>query len=299
MRWYFAIDERGGLGETGEYAKLAVKSALAAGGLEPVLLYYGARTAFTDWMQARGVRIAAAVPGFLDAMNAAVAAGKYRPHSIGHWLRVVIPQIEQEREFVLYTDCDVIFLRGYDWRAWRPRAFAAAPEFSPERWTSFNAGVMVMNVPAMRASYPAFEQMIRYRIEQDGFHAYDDQFALNESYKGLWDRLDTACNWKPYWKYSPDAAVLHFHGPKPPVLEAIAQGRWDERDDAARFFAQMVNARLENYLAWTRMLGDFLQVLDFPAALQFARLSSALTRYAERRRMENVPAVPDPEIFMR
>ncbi|HQT46953.1 MAG: hypothetical protein B7X08_06645, partial [Acidocella sp. 20-63-7] len=157
MRWYFAIDEGGAAGQTGTLARRAVLSARAVGGLEPVLLYYGERNDFTRWMAENDVRVVDTAPHFLDTMLAAQAAGKYKAHSIGHWLRLAIPQVEQERDYVLYTDCDILFHRRYDWDRLRPKIFAAAPEFSPENWNYFNSGVMVLSVAAMRATYQNFE----------------------------------------------------------------------------------------------------------------------------------------------
>jgi hypothetical protein len=295
MRWYFAIDERGGLSHTGAFAKLAVLSARAVGGLEPVLLYYGARTIFTEWMTAHGVRVVDTAPSFLGTIETAIAAGTYKPHSIGHWLRVAVPQIEQEQEFVLYTDCDVVFLRGFDWSRLRPRVFAAAPEFHQNNWKYFNAGVMLLNVPAMRATYPAFETHIKSRIGSDGYFRYDDEAALNEAYFGVWDRLDPLFNWKPYWACEARTTILHFHGPKPHILDAIAGGRWHNGDETAILFEQMLNARLGYYLSWCRSLGDSLQAVDFPSAMTFANLASALTRYQRTRReagIESDPALP-------
>jgi hypothetical protein len=286
MRWYFAIDEAGGMGEIGRLARLAVLSAQAAGGLEPVLLYHGAYTEFCGWMEQHGVRIVETAPRFLDAMLEAQAAGHYRPHSIGHWLRVMVPFVERERELVLYTDCDVIFLRGFDWSRVRPRVFAAAPEFRRQDWSYFNSGVMLLNVPAMRASYPAFEALVLERIGSGTYYHYDDQFALNEAYRGHWERLDPICNWKPYWPCDRQAAVLHFHGPKPRDVEEIANGLWHQRDATAVAFDKMLRARLENYLAWCENLGDRLQMVDFAQAVRFAGIASALTRFGRNHRAD-------------
>jgi len=279
MRWYFAIDEAGGLGETGSLARLAVLSARAVGGLEPVLLYFGARTAFTAWMEHHGVRVVDIQPRFLPMFTQAQAAGTFQPHSIGHWLRLEIPAVEQEHEFVLYTDCDMIFLRRFALSHLRPKVFAAAPEMQPDNWNNFNSGVMLLNVPAMRATYPALEEQIKFRINAGDFLRYNDQFALNEAYRGLWDRLDPLYNYKPYWPFTSRAPILHFHGPKPGVLEAIATGHWHDRDETAVFFSKMLNARSRYYLDWCSWLGDWLQTVDFPEAIRFAKLASALTRY--------------------
>jgi hypothetical protein len=277
MRWYFAIDEGGALGETGALAKLAVLSALAVGGLEPVLLYHGQRGEFCAWMERHGVRIIEARPGFWAVMERAQEAGTYRPLTIGHWLRLAIPEIETERDYVLYTDCDVIFLRRHNWESLRPQVFAAAPEMLPENWNYFNSGVMLLHMPAMRATRPALEALVCERVESGDYYRYDDQYALNEAYRGHWEKLALGCNYKPYWDFAPDSALLHWHGPKPAVLAALARGACGLTDDALHFFNQMLTARSGQYLAWSQYLGDFLQGIDFEWALHFARLASALT----------------------
>lgn len=294
MRWYFAIDEHGGAGETGTLARLAVLSALAIGGLEPVLLYYGGKTSFTDWMDAQGVRIIESRPPLLEAMRAAQGAGTFRPHSIGHWLRLGIPQVERDHEYVLYTDCDVVFLRPFDWAALRPPVLAAAPEGRPDDWRYFNSGVMLLNVPAMRASYQGFEDHVKIRLGRQGFFNYDDQIALNEAYGDFWQRLDPLCNWKPYWDLNKRAAILHLHGPKLNALEAIAARRWHDQDPAAILYEKLMRFRSSQYLAWCQWLGDFLQSVDLPSAIRFATLASSLTRYRRDH-----PPDPDPDSGLR
>ncbi len=288
MRWYFAIDEVGAHGETGADAQTAVLSALALGQLQPYLLYYGKRNDFTTWMTSHGVTVIDAAPRFLATIQAAEQAGIYKAHSIGHWLRVVLPQVETTEDFVLYTDCDVIFLNKVDWPTIRPKVFAAAPEFKRDNWNYFNAGVMVLNIPAMRHSYDLFEAQICARIEAPDSYSYDDQQALNEAYRGLWDRLDPRLNWKPYWGHNPQAALLHFHGPKLGALEAIAGGRWPADNPTANQLRLMVDGHLDSYITWTGILGDRLQYLNIHLALRMQSVSSALLNYQRQTSKENV-----------
>jgi hypothetical protein len=276
MRWYFAIDESGAAGQTGADAKLAVASAQAVGGLEPVLLYHGARGEFCDWMTRRGVRIIDAEPSFLPVIREAQARGIYKPHSVGHWLRVVIPQVETDQNFVLYTDCDVIFLKPVDWTTIRPKIFAVAPEFQKDNWNYFNSGVMLLNVPAMRASYEAFEAHIRARISSGTHPFYDDELALNEAYRGFWEQLDPVLNWKPYWGYSAAAKILHFHGPKLNAIEPMAAGDWTADNPTADMFWKILAGHARDYEAWLSVLGDWLQGIDFALALRMNRAAAAL-----------------------
>ncbi len=71
MKWYFGLNAASANGETGRHARLALISALAVGGLEPHCLYAGERDTFTDWLEARGVRVYLVLP--------AIRAGHPRP----------------------------------------------------------------------------------------------------------------------------------------------------------------------------------------------------------------------------
>ncbi|MCF3947117.1 hypothetical protein AiwAL_10850 [Acidiphilium sp. AL] len=279
MRWYFAIDEGGSDGDAGLHARLAVRSAALAGTLEPRLLYHGARNEFTRWMERHGVTVIDAEPPCLDAMRVAEARGAFRAHSLGHWLRLAIPLIDRDADFALYTDCDIAFLRPVDWGAIRPRVFAAAPEFAPDVWNYFNSGVMVLNLAALRSSQPAFETVLRARFAEADARTYDDQVALNQAFRGHWDRLDPGLNAKPYWPHDPRAGVLHFHGPKLGGIEAIADRHWNWSDPTSRAIGALCDAHVPRYVAWLTDLGERMQMVDIGLALRLHRVAGRLAAY--------------------
>ncbi len=283
MRWYFGIDEAGSQGALGWHAKLAVLSARLAGGLEPRLLYFGAATAFTDWMRMQGVMIVNAEPPCLDAMREAARRGRFQGHSIGHWLRLAIPHVDHDAEYGLYTDCDIVFRRCPEVSRLAPAVFAAAPEFAPDAWNYFNSGVMLMNLPAMRVTAPALEAVLRDRLSGPDDRPYDDQIALNQVYRGHWQRLDPSFNWKPYWPFNSEASILHFHGPKLPVIEAIAEDRFHADNPTARTMAALLNGHLACYAAWLADLGDLLQLADLEAALYLQGIAAKLAVHAARK----------------
>jgi hypothetical protein len=230
-------------------------------------------------MEKNGVRVIDTAPSFLPTMQQAASGGAFKAHSIGHWLRIALPLVEQDHEFVLYTDCDVIFLRRVNWEAVRPKTFAGAPEFKADNWNYFNSGVMVLNIPQLRATYPAFEAHIISRITDPSWSFYDDQVALNEAYRGAWDKLDPGLNWKPYWGFNSRAGILHFHGPKLGVIEAITAGTWPADNPTQRQYTNMVLGRIDSYIAWLANLGDHLQTTNFPLALRCQAAASALIRH--------------------
>ncbi len=214
IKWYFATDESGSSGESGLHARLAVLSALQNTRLKPHLITTGFRNAFTAWMEAHGVRIIEGKQPLAATIGEMADAGRYSRSYAGHWLRCEIPLIENEDEFVLYTDCDVVFLRGIRMRTIRPPLLACAPEFKMEGADYFNSGVMWMNVAGLRDASPTFLAFARDEIRKLDGEVYHDQFAYNAFFRDRWTSLDPKFNWKPYWNDIDRASILHFHGAK-------------------------------------------------------------------------------------
>ena len=286
MRWYFGIDEAGSEGASGRHARLAVLSAEMVGGLEPRLLYFGARNEFTSWMQSRGVTVINAEPPCLDVMRDTARAERVKGHTIGHWLRLAIPYVDHDAEYALYTDCDIVFRRRPDFSRMTPLVFAAAPEFAVDAWNYFNSGVMLMNMRAMRATAAALETLLRDQLNKRDGTLYDDQTALNQAYRGHWEKLDPAFNWKLYWPFNAQATILHFHGPKMPEIEAMLENRWHGNDPTALAMTALFNGHLPCYAAWLADLGDMLQIADVNSALALQRLAVKLVGYAANKPSE-------------
>lgn len=219
MKWYFCIDYLGA--EKYEpYIRAAVHSAIINANLTPICLCYDPdhklRADIVDFFEKKGVKLIRAVPRVLalarqigmdlSFMSESTASGAY--------LRFEVPLIETEDEFVLYTDCDVLFTGPVELDDLRPKYFACAPEFYKDKWDYCNTGVMLMNVPAMRATSNGLIAMTIARWSAHLFWAFD-QGDINAFYFQGWDHLPLEYNWKPYWGANSEARVVHFHGPKP------------------------------------------------------------------------------------
>ena len=217
MKWYFAVSEaslsRGDHDWPG-LLQAAVNSAARNTSLQPHLLYDGEPSTLTDDLARRGVVVIphraslfAALATHagregLDAMWLAVAAGAF--------LRFDIPLVEQTDELVLYTDADVLFLTEPNFFHSQPPALFAASTQSTERYDDMNSGVMLLNVPAMRADHARLCAFTAANLRL-GL----DQEVLRVHYRDRYDLLDRSLNWKPYWGPNPHAQIVHFHGPKP------------------------------------------------------------------------------------
>jgi hypothetical protein len=283
MKWYFGLNETGVHNGTGLHAKLAVLSARRVGGLEPVMLYTGQADDFTGWMRGQGVEVLHITLPFAELVHAKGEAGGFLHGFDGHWLRSQICRVEQDAAFVLYTDCDVVFLRALELGEMQPALFAAAPEFRPNNWNYFNSGVLVMNVAALRAGYDAFERFIEAGLEEDPTFVSNDQYAYNAFYRGRWERLHPLFNWKPYWGVNTGARVLHFHGPKLPHMRAILDGAWDWSSDFGRQVGSLFVAHLPAYAHYLRAAAG-----ELPERDEILAIADVIGAYATRAPYERV-----------
>ena len=230
--------------------RAAVSSALRVGGLAPHCVFAGdaARSPAAAWLRSHGVRVIPHDPEWRSAL-AARAAGRAAANLaqshlfasedavVGTWQRIDVPVVPWLDQFTyaLFTDTDVLFRRAVALRDF-PRPLPSAVGMGPEMLDVFpyNAGVMLLHLPRLRATYGALLAFVLANEEGLTFPGYGpgDQGAYNAFYEAevrAW-RLPPGLNAKPYRADSParasDAAIVHFHGPKPAdYLEYAQSGR--------------------------------------------------------------------------
>lgn len=221
MKWYFAMSESSIDRSDHDWRglmRVAVKSARMNTTLVPHMLYDGVRNEFTKEMEQLGVTVIPHRVSFYDRIAEFAKNDLWHLNiASGAFLRLEIPLIETEHEFVLYTDCDVQFLKEPDLSGLRPEWFAAAPQTNIAGYDDMNSGVMLINVPAMKADLPAFLNFIDSNLHWGLL----DQDVLREFYGNRYTPLNPTMNWKPYWGYNPDAKIVHWHGPKPVVAQRM------------------------------------------------------------------------------
>ncbi len=229
MKWFFALNDEGdSYDELAKMAQVAVHTALKYTSLEPHLIYDGRDEALVDWMKKRNVNVIRRRSFIYDQLREiAVRRDNMNIMGIGAgtFLRIEIPALCEELgfddEYVFYTDIDVMFLGNVsELEKLTPKYFAVAPEFHKHDYKSMNAGVMLMNIPALRELDPAFKEFIRKNVEPLVDNTWDQtafkQFFAGRFFGYKWNKLGLEYNWKTYWEgYRGRAKVLHFHGPKP------------------------------------------------------------------------------------
>jgi hypothetical protein len=232
-KWFFAYH---GYSATYDlHIEVMLRSAIANTTLDPHLIYFGPQDSpIIRLVEKHGVKVIHHTPSILADLHRIKA--KFPDYPIefasGAFLRIDLPHICRELgytdEFVLYTDCDVVFLRDLPEPGsepfLQPALFACAAERSQTELAKLNSGVMVMNVTALLEDYPAFSRYItsgdtlyEELFKQGAF----DQKAYRVYYEGKWDHLPPEYNWKPYWGFNDNALVVHFHGPKIPQLQKL------------------------------------------------------------------------------
>jgi len=262
VKWFFALNQASAqLDAYVQMAQVAAVTARRHTALEAHCLWDGDDDhPFALWLRKNGVGVWQVRTPFYQAL-AEIAQKKSDPGVLsmgaGAFLRLEIPALAARNrgddEFVLYTDCDVMFVGdpAPQLAKLRPRYFAIAPERRAEHRNDVNTGVMLINLRGMARVDEDFHRFTGAKMEylpanafgQAAFVAYFRLFsrALIErgapipvtQWKGyrliwgrfyarlpfldppLWDALPLELNWKAYWPQSAKAVILHFHGGKP------------------------------------------------------------------------------------
>lgn len=207
MKWYFAASENPDL-----FPLIigAVNSALQNTTLEPHFIYDGSENKLTEWLKEKGVKIIPHRISFYDALQKHYSKELLSIAS-GAFLRCDIPIIEKDSDYVLYTDCDVLFLKDFDAQI-RPKHFACAPQENKSNFKDFNTGVMLINVKELRQSH---EKFCAFIVQNLNLLPSFDQSAFQIFYNSKCSKLSLEYNHKPYWGIDQNASIVHFHGCKP------------------------------------------------------------------------------------
>ncbi|MBF0122422.1 MAG: hypothetical protein HQL21_03300 [Candidatus Omnitrophica bacterium] len=211
MKWFFCTNEASlAKDDFFQLVQVSLLSAKKNTTLEPHLVYEGTFDQRTNWLQEQGVTIHSHRLSFFEDIT--------NHEGRGALLRVEIPRLlkEQGREdkFILYTDCDVLFLSDPPLDNFKPAFFSGGPQQDKENVSQCNSGVLLMNIDNLEAVYEGFVQFIVKNRESIVERRAWDQWAYNNYFRNKWDRLPLEYNWKPYWEKNEAAVIVHFHGPK-------------------------------------------------------------------------------------
>ena len=199
------------------------------------ILYHGHQDKkFQQWLRDQNVDIFSHDPkwrgdiermrqnGYANTSHLFSHEGNY----FGTWQRIDIPRFI-ETEYCLLLDADTLVLQSFtlnDFGLNLTHSIAMSAErHRHHRGNLLNAGVTLMNVPQMRATYNDFLKFILDHVNQTSFKhlAPSDQGAYLEYYDSTVQQISNFWNWKAYWGVNTKNGmfrkikILHFHGIKP------------------------------------------------------------------------------------
>lgn len=135
------------LGIYAGHLKVAINSAIWIGKLEPHLLFDGEPEHLQRAIGHDNFVIHRCKSSITDLIRGTQEVpGWSRRIAEGALLRLEIPLIEHDDEFVIYTDCDVIYTRKIDLSCFKPKFIVAAPGHNPSNFDDICSGVMLLNV---------------------------------------------------------------------------------------------------------------------------------------------------------
>lgn len=253
MKWYTCINEAG-LDLYRDHLRVALGSCRAKTGLDPHIIFDGDPRTLRSALGRTDFTLHPRQSGLLpDILRVPEQPGYKHRIAAGAFLRLEISRVDPEAEFVLYTDCDVMFGADPGLEDLRPAEIAAAPEMDRENWSAFNSGVMLFNMEAARRSYEPLLATARPTLGRPHFY---DQGVYNLFYAGRWERLPLAAHWKPYWGLNPDATILHFHGTKLSAMRRMIDGTGDAVVHA--IWREMFESNQDAYRHYYRVAQSYL-----------------------------------------
>jgi len=255
MKWFFAYSEDSNP-RMPDLIKVAVITAQKQTNLVPYCIYDGKPSKDTAWLEKKGVHIIYHRSLLSETVTKIFGEGSHAKGGRGALLRVDLPKLLVEQGFtdpyVLYTDCDVMFMDSiHELQKIRPRYFACAPDAEPDNWNNINTGVMLMNVKNLYSTYEEFVLFIKNNMKKDWAF---DQNAYNIYYKGKITKLPIEYNWKPYWGDSPSKKIIHFHGPKPIYGENYDTLKGTEHEPLLYLYDKDRNTYQKFFKEWNEIL---------------------------------------------
>ncbi|MDJ0449721.1 hypothetical protein [Methylocystis sp. JR02] len=300
MKVYFCINESG-LVHYIDHLRAAVRSARQIGRLEPHILFDGDPAILKEALAGCEAAIHRQKSSIADEIAQTEETAEWRRGvAEGALLRLEIPVVETDDDYVLYCDCDTLFTRAVDLSGVKPRFLAAAPGHNPNEWDMICSGVLLLNVKNMRAEYPRY---MKYAAANLGRPAYYDQEVLNEYFVGRIDRLPIEYHWKTYWGANPLAYIVHFHGLKRTHLAWMSDPIRRAELKKLYFLIMFENDGFDYY----GKVFDSIAVNEAPsfARLILGRLNDVLKFSFRRARklfyrllMENVPSTFDETSYL-
>jgi|LakMenE01Jun11ns_1017448.scaffolds.fasta_scaffold9792287_2 lipopolysaccharide biosynthesis glycosyltransferase len=247
--------------------KVAINSLKVNTTLEPVVIWDGYQDRTTGWLEDNDIPIIYHELSFIKQIkhfdfNKIQCKNKYIEDMYKHYpeyynktfiitesMRMDIPDLFPDEEYVLYCDCDVMFLKDPVFPLVKTPLGVATREDD-----FFNNGVMLFNIHEYKKYHEDFK---KFYIESDYTFAIGDtttQGAYNTFFKGLVTDIGLENNWHSFFGVNRDASIIHFCGPKPNQLKKLI----DNNTTYDILFKSCLNDHSKHYVELWYMYQDEL-----------------------------------------
>lgn len=258
--WYFCLSQGTKNRHNHDWltmAKVAVRSCKKYTTLQPNLLYTGTQDDVTEALEREGVNVIYHTSSLQNELYR-----KYKNNEIvynialGAFLRFEIPVITGDH-YALYADTDIIFNSGLSFNSELNKInnFLAAPQMSQDDYDNdMNSGVLLMNLEHMRSIYFELIDFAKTEIKNNAGDILDQDILRLFFPRNKRSDLPAIYNWKPYWGFNLEAAIIHFHGPKPMHIKKIlfSDGVIES------IFEELYNRDKESYLKYLQLFDSYL-----------------------------------------
>lgn len=255
VKWYICWSSASNFRKDHDWENLirvALYSARVNTTLEPIVVIDGKESDFSNEISRMGVKVIFHRVSFFNEMSRHYEGHGDNIHvAAGAFLRFDLPLIDSSNETILYTDCDVVFLKNPNFlKDEMPIVFSAATQFSMSDYNDMNSGVMLINLLGMRNIY---ESLKNFTIEN--FSIGLDQEIMRAFFGKNYTHLRPELNWKPYWGIRQNIQILHWHGPKPITVKKLLR---DKDDCPHSSWVHLFSQNPEGYRTFEGIYSDML-----------------------------------------
>ena len=255
MKCVFTINDKSET--TYPLLKAAINSLQTNTTLEPVIIWSGGEHSMLEWLDERGVQIVRHELSFkqqiehfdfweVDYLNEDIKnMYKFYPNYYNknfietESLRIDIPILFDKESYVLYADCDVLFLKNIEIEPFDEHIAVVKRHI-------FNNGIMFLNMAKMRECYDEFKN---YYINSN-YNSYlgiATQGVYNEFFNEKIHTLPWYYNWHVFWGINPNTKILHYCGPKPKDYFSILKGL-TKLNDYEIMYQQCLKSAKQSYI---------------------------------------------------
>ena len=217
MKAYFVINEHA-ITTLGyrylDHFLVSIYSCIERTNLKPIVIYDGKNNKIIQHVQDMGATVIYHELSFKSKLYEKCKLNNIRFEvASATFLKLDISLLENEDDYVLYCDSDVMFLNDIDISSIRPKLISATVghHYYQKNTHPFSTGVMVLNIKNLKSSREDFINYILNNNFKTSLNDPYDQGHFNDFYKTDIEFLCQSYDWRPFWGINKFAKIIHWH----------------------------------------------------------------------------------------